>query len=66
MEGFLLPSKCSFAISKMDRINLKFETPKDDFLPLTMTRSIYDLKVGVFTIRERKNVQKIIESNGSY
>lgn len=53
MEGFLLPSKCSFAISKMDRINLKFETPKDDFLPLTMTRSIYDLKVGVFTLREK-------------
>ena len=53
MEGFLLLSARSFAISKMDRINLKFESQKDNFLPLTMTRSIYDLKVGVFTIREK-------------
>jgi UDP-N-acetylglucosamine diphosphorylase/glucosamine-1-phosphate N-acetyltransferase len=37
----------------MDLINLNFETQKDNFLPLTMTRSIYDLKVGVFTIREK-------------
>jgi UDP-N-acetylglucosamine diphosphorylase/glucosamine-1-phosphate N-acetyltransferase len=37
----------------MDRINLNFEAQKDNFLPLTMTRSIYDLKVGVFTIREK-------------
>lgn len=37
----------------MQRINLNFESKGDLFFPITHTRSIYELKVGIFSIREK-------------